>query len=140
MPRSRIEYAREWRKEHPGYYGKSNITAKQWHQSHADEINKQKRARNLALKREVVLHYSSGSGQCKRCGFDDVRALSIDHINGGGEKHKRAIKKVSGSLFYLWLKQNNYPLGYQVFCMNCQLIKAMENREFAQGNKPMVRI
>jgi hypothetical protein len=28
-----------------------------------------------------------------------------------------------GCRFYLWLKTNKYPSGYQVLCMNCQFVK-----------------
>lgn len=29
--------------------------------------------------------------QCVKCGFDDIRALQIDHIHGGGNQHKETI-------------------------------------------------
>jgi hypothetical protein len=37
-------------------------------------------------------------------------------IGGGGNKHRKSIKNRN---FYLWLKQNDYPSGYRVLCMNC---------------------
>ena len=76
-------------------------------------------------KIEVLSYYSSGANVCAHCGFDDIRALSIDHIDGGGTKHRKEIK---GDM-YDWLKRNNYPKGYQVLCMNCQFIKRVERRE-----------
>ena len=32
--------------------------------------------------------------------------------------------------FYLWLKRNNFPEGFQTLCMNCQWLKKEENREY----------
>ena len=49
----------------------------------------------------------------------------LSHINGGGASHRR----IARNNVYGWLKRNGYPEGYQVLCMNCQLIKRQENRE-----------
>ncbi len=84
--------------------------------------------RQQILKLEVLRHYSStktGLPVCARCGNDDLRALSIDHINGGGGRH---IAEIHGNL-YSWLKRQDYPDGFQVLCMNCQWIKRAENNE-----------
>ncbi len=75
------------------------------------------------LKVEVLAHYSNGKSVCVKCGFGDVRALTIDHINGGGHKHRKLLG-LSGNMFYRWLKRNGYPLGYRTLCMNCQFITA----------------
>jgi hypothetical protein len=79
------------------------------------------------IKREVFQHYGNGTVSCVKCGFDDARALSIDHINGGGRKH---IKQIRGN-FYKWLAKNNFPKGYQTLCMNCQWIKRYDNGEYS---------
>lgn len=88
----------------------------------------------LKLKVTVLSHYSiSKFPQCSNLfgihkkQFTDIRALSIDHIHGGGGKHKKIAG--SGSRLYYWLKRNNYPKGYQVLCMNCQFIKRVEEHE-----------
>jgi len=77
-------------------------------------------------KHRVIEHYSKGTMKCQ-CGFGDIRALSIDHINGGGRGHLKSIK----GNFYSWLINNNFPDGFQVLCMNCQWIKRAENNETA---------
>lgn len=53
---------------------------------------------------------------CACCGETEKLFLSIDHINGGGHKHRKSLK--SGH-FYEWLRDQKYPNGYQVLCMNC---------------------
>ena len=75
------------------------------------------------LKIEVLTYYGNDKLACIKCGMDDIRALTIDHINGGGYKHRK-ILRLSGNMFYRWLKRNKYPLGYQTLCMNCQFIKS----------------
>lgn len=78
-------------------------------------------------KIRVILHYSP-EGKCVRCGFSDMRALSMDHIKGRGAQH---IRKIHIPL-YSWLIKNNFPEGFQVLCMNCQWIKRFENHEANQ--------
>jgi len=59
-------------------------------------------------------------GKCACCGFDQPNALVIDHINGGGNKHRKEI----GPLLYRWLKEQGYPSGFQVLCANCNMSKS----------------
>lgn len=73
-----------------------------------------------------VLKYYSPELSCVRCGFSDLAALSIDHINGNGNKHREEIHNAN---IYRWLKNNDYPEGFQILCMNCQFIKRHENKE-----------
>ena len=76
------------------------------------------------IKMEVLSHYSEGRFTCVRCGFNDLRALSIDHINGGGNKHRK--EEGYGSNFYGWLIKNKFPDGFRTLCMNCQWITRQE--------------
>jgi len=76
-------------------------------------------------KIEVINFYSNSKNCCTLCGFGDLRALSIDHIGGGGCQHRMEIKIP----IYRWLIKTGFPSGYQVLCMNCQFIKRVENKE-----------
>lgn len=49
----------------------------------------------------------------------EVDECEIDHINGGGTKHRKQI----GSHIYNWIKNNEFPEGFQVLCFNCNLAK-----------------
>lgn len=86
----------------------------------------QKRYRQ-SYKTDVLTHYGDGKLACVKCGYSDIRALSIDHINGGGRRHKKenGIK----SNMYVWLKKNGYPKGLQTLCMSCQWEKREKNKE-----------
>ena len=57
--------------------------------------------------------------------MNDIRALSIDHINSDGASHRKEV----GNGMYRWLLKNNFPEGFQVLCMNCQFIKRETNNE-----------
>jgi len=87
------------------------------------------------MKVDILSHYSNGKLACVRCGFNDIRALSIDHIAGGGSAHLRELgywtaqRGGGGTQLYCWLKRNNLPEGYQTLCFNCQWIKRAEHGE-----------
>lgn len=74
----------------------------------------QKQARYYKCKDAVFEAY--GGYRCGCCGETTKPFLTIDHIDGGGVKHRKEI----GIDFYVWLARNNFPDGYQVLCMNCQ--------------------
>lgn len=59
-------------------------------------------------------------GKCVQCGFDDWRALQLDHIiplSQTGEK------RVSPSQTYRDAERN--PDKYQLLCANCNAVKCM---------------
>ena len=78
---------------------------------------------------DVFSHYSP-SLTCQKCGFNHLAALSIDHIDGGGNAHRREIGVKNSHQLYKWIKANTYPLGFQVLCMNCQFIKRYEQNGY----------
>ena len=78
--------------------------------------------RHLKFKRLALMHYSAGTMQCARCPYSDPRALSIDHVNNDGCRHRAAVNR-AGSSLYQWLHSEGFPDGFQVLCMNCQFEK-----------------
>lgn len=67
------------------------------------------------LKMEAFNRY--GGPRCVCCGEDLIGFLTLDHINGDGNKWRRedprSIKQ------YSWLRDKGYPEGFQVLCYNC---------------------
>jgi hypothetical protein len=81
-----------------------------------------------------------GNSKCKRCGFDDVRALQLDHIKGDGAI---ARKKFKNSQYEWHFYHTNPELGkknLQVLCANCNWIKREENDETSWHNSKKDRI
>lgn len=92
-----------------------------------NELNRDKRlaymkARREKFKDDVLNAYGRS---CAICGFDDIRALQIDHIENDGAAERKSLggKSVSGWRFYEILKARGYPEGYQTLCANCNNIK-----------------
>jgi hypothetical protein len=85
----------------------------------------------MSLKRETLTHYGNGECACVVCGFNDVRALTLDHIKAIGRDKRRA----TGVSFYRKLQRDAYPEGYQTLCANHQMIKMFEENEWKTAGK-----
>jgi len=68
-------------------------------------------------------------GKCIRCGYLDVRALQIDHIDGGGGKLRKGKGIRSRTSYYKDIVDGIDIEKYQLLCANCNWIKRYENRE-----------
>lgn len=69
------------------------------------------------LRQEVLSHYGGDPPRCECCGEGRFEFLSIDHIGGGGNAHRKA--EGSGQMVYRDLKRRGYPPGFRVLCHNC---------------------
>jgi hypothetical protein len=74
--------------------------------------------RHAELRKEVLARYGD---KCSCCGEDKREFLAIDHIGGGGNKHRAKMGIESGTSTYLWLRRNNFPSGFRVLCHNCNI-------------------
>ena len=76
------------------------------------------------LKYEVFSHYCQSQSPKCYCGESDLSLLTIDHIKGKGNKHRKKLGMNGGGYnFYRWLIKNDYPEGFQVLCFNHQFKK-----------------
>jgi hypothetical protein len=85
------------------------------------------------LRLNILQHYGGLKPVCACCGEDHIEFLSVDHIKGGGAKHK----KLLGAGFYDWLKKNNYPPGYRILCHNCN--QSLGSYGYCPHQKPNAR-
>lgn len=88
----------------------------------------------LAKLREKALE-KLGGAVCKHCGFSDVRALQIDHVNGGGYKERKhkSPSKVIQNIRDMSVREARKK--YQVLCANCNFIKRYTHNELAPRTK-----
>lgn len=80
------------------------------------QMRKRGNEKRVEDKLKVISHYSNGTNKCECCSEKYYEFLTIDHIKGGGHKHR---KQVGYSKIYIWLIRNHFPIGYRVLCMNC---------------------
>lgn len=67
-------------------------------------------------------------GVCVRCGFSDIRALCIDHVNGGGTAERKSFGGHT-QRYYKMIADNVDSGEYQILCANCNSIKRIEDGE-----------
>jgi len=126
-----LENHRIWSREH---YKQNRERIRAYHNAWAEKNREHLRAYYQQYhinytkrdKLRIIEHYSPNL-ECNHCGFNDIRALSIDHKNSDGWKER---KDMSGYTLYKSIINNGYPDRYQVLCMNCQFIKRVELGEW----------
>lgn len=70
--------------------------------------------RSMRKARDLVI--DTYGGKCSCCGESRRNFLSLEHINGGGTKHRRAVRK------QLWpsIIREGFPKDkYSILCFNC---------------------
>jgi hypothetical protein len=80
------------------------------------------RLKRVSLREQALNRYGRS---CVRCGFENLLALVIDHIDDNGAEERKALggQNFSGWRFYEYLKKVGWPDGYQTLCANCNMIK-----------------
>lgn len=123
-----LEHKEQWK----GYRQdeeERRVCGRNYYQKHREEVRERQRKysqrRSKEIKIEVLTHYGKGELACVKCGYSDTKALSLDHIDNTGAKERKQCR-TTGWQFYLKLKNNGYPKGYQTLCMNCQWVKREE--------------
>jgi len=114
------KYMKKWVEKHPNY---GTEYAKRRGKKYIKECNK-KQAKKLRM--DILNHYSNEKIICALCSCDIVEVLTIDHINGGGNKHRKKENMIGGSMLYRWLRKNNYPDGFRVLCRNCNWLEHLK--------------
>lgn len=113
---------------------KRNKDSRDYYARCGDKVRELMRARNLSLKLQAYDAY--GGRFCACCGESEINFLSLDHINNDGNEERRKYSTKGrnestaaggSSAYYLRLKNQGYPFGYQVLCMNCNYGKRMNS-------------
>jgi hypothetical protein len=86
--------------------------------------------RRAALRQAI---FDLLGAECARCGFADLRALTIDHINGKGTQERKAARSMDAYYRNILAVGGE---GYQVLCANCNQIKRHENKESTRKYYP----
>jgi len=87
--------------------------------STAEGLAKHRKCSRDGIQRLKDAAYEAYGGyRCVCCGETEPNFLSLDHIHNDGAIHR---KEVSGSNFYRWLRDRDYPPILQILCMNCNV-------------------
>ena len=88
----------------------------------AAERKRYRRRRQAREREQVFTHYGTS---CSCCGA--TQRLTIDHVDGDGAEHRRAMGNRGGYRTYHWLVMNGFPAGFQTLCEPCNLSKARKH-------------
>jgi hypothetical protein len=95
-----------------------------WWEKHGPEARKRQYKQQNRLKEKYRSEVLAKHGnKCSRCGFSDVRALQLHHVNGDGMKHK---KKYHFNYQYWKLVLDDTTGAWELLCANCHLIHHTE--------------
>lgn len=106
---------------HRAYYKANKEKWRANYQEKREELNAYGRSYRNRMRRKAISSYGN---KCACCGETEYLFLELDHINGGGRKHRLKIGDSSYSIVR-WAGRNNYPKDIiQILCSNCNMGKA----------------
>lgn len=70
------------------------------------------------LNRQVLSAYGN---RCVCCGEANQFFLTLDHKEGGGNIHRKEVRKMGSNDWYKYVIENNFPAEFQLLCYNCNL-------------------
>jgi len=121
-----------YRQEHKMYFVKKH--KEKWQKIKNSSWYKQWRSESDNLARFKLLKILNDV-KCAQCGYEDIRALQVDHVNGGGLEEYRQFKNPK-NLYNFYLKNPTLAKQkLQVLCANCNWIKRYENKELKKPEK-----
>lgn len=109
---------KEWKEYHRDYY-----------KQHKEYFKEYMQILHEKQKKIIFEHYGK---RCEICGQNNEKFLTIDHINGGGNKHR---KNTNGNMYY-WLIKHNFPSGFRILCYNCN---CSMTKKFNKGRYKNIR-
>ena len=116
-------YSRVLKEKNPQYKENQKLNTQRRYNKLGSKITNKNQVSNAKRWRLEALDKLGNI--CLHCGYEDIRALHIDHVNGDG-KHERNIRKSLNRKIALELVDIS---RYQLLCANCNWIKKVENNE-----------
>ena len=132
------KYHREYFHKHPDRRRKAWF---KWYSKAKLEINIKKviynREKRRAYRKIALEKYGGIPPVCQCCKENNIEFLGIDHINGGGTKHRKSLLGIG---FYKWLiDKRKMPSKYRVLCHNCNLSIGFYKYCPHKGRKNIIR-
>lgn len=112
------EKAKEYRRR---YYLKHQeamrIRGREYYWANRERRIASRRENYQRIREALLVHYGGSPPRCACCHESEKLFLTLDHINGGGNKQ---VRELGGPItFYRWLIAQGFPEGYQILCFNC---------------------
>jgi hypothetical protein len=92
----------------------TRVHMRRWRATNNAHSTQYMRRWQRSRRARVLEHYG---GHCACCGEAEYEFLAVDHIDGGGEKHRAEVGQ--GSRMIDWILKSGFPKGFRVLCHNC---------------------
>lgn len=96
---------------------KANESVRNWKLKHKDRVVEMGKKCLKKLREEVLAAYGH---KCDCCGENRSEFLAVDHVNGGGNEHRRQIGTGGGKLWRV-VRKEGFPDKYRILCHNCNM-------------------
>jgi hypothetical protein len=104
-------------------FRKNNLEKVKFQERKYSESHREEKIKKYSdSKYDIFSKYSEGKPKCACCGEEEMYFLTIDHIEG---RAKWGHEGYTSGKLYRFLIKNDYPKGFQVLCMNCNLAKGI---------------
>ena len=110
------EHYRKWARKNPD---KVKSTKAKYKRRNSERIKEKQTLYRKQRRLDILIHYGGDPPKCDCCGETILEFLCLDHRNGGGNKHRKALGVPSGAVVYQWVKNHGFPKGFRVLCYNC---------------------
>jgi hypothetical protein len=108
------EYGRDHHRDNQERYIERRRT---YYEANRERIRQYYASKHRSRKVRVLLAYG---GVCVCCGERNLGLLTLDHRNGDGAEHRKALGHgKTSSRIYAWAEENGFPDVLQVMCWNC---------------------
>lgn len=123
---SNYDKAKRWNQKHREQRNKIN---RDYRKKHPEKVKEWRQKYWKNLRNSALNCVGNGAILCSHCGFSNIKAIQIDHINGEGLSSKKGL--TTGGFYRRILKMSIEEVKekYQLLCANCNWIKRVENNE-----------
>jgi len=101
----------------PCYRERDNKRQPDYYARNRDKVVEKTRRWRADLRREVLEAYG---GACSCCGEDHPEFLALNHIEGGGRKHRHAVGGTAMQV-YKFVRDKGFPPEFDLLCHNCNV-------------------
>lgn len=115
------QYGRNLRKN-PEYLLRRKKQNATWYIKNREHALQRSKDYIQKIRLQALIVYGGNPPHCRCCGENELNFLTIEHINGGGRKHR--LGKSSQTFCLEIIKENNAD-KYEVLCMNCNHAKGI---------------
>lgn len=104
---------------------RKRVSNRVYHNNNIENESLYHKKRNAEIRQIVLMAYTKGNmPYCVCCNACHIDALALDHINGGGNKHRKSLSiDVYSYLYRHFKKTGKWLSGYQILCITCNWIK-----------------